>query len=151
MKRLIFRLTFFFLIFIYSFLDAQNIITEYEIVKNDIDAKSITTSQNYFFASSYSIATAIEDTDIESNKMIANAKFLDHLSTLVDWPTQINSDLKLALWNFYINQKKFTFKKSQIVDNGKLGEYYYVVVGIPKSELLKVAINYSQIINLIKK
>ncbi len=151
MKRLIFKLTFFFLIFIYSSSDATNIITEYEIVKNDIDSKSITTSQNYFFASSYSIATAIEDTDIESNKMIANAKFLDYLSTLVDWPMKINSELKFALWNFYINQKKFTFTKSQIVDNGKLGKYYYVVVGIPKAELLRVAINYSQIINLIKK
>ena len=83
--------------------------------------------------------------------MIASSKFIEYLSTLVDWPVTIDSELKMALWNFYTKKKKFSFKKSQIVDNGKLGDYYYVVVGIPKSELLKFKIAYSQIINSIKK
>ncbi len=83
--------------------------------------------------------------------MIASAKFLDYLSTLVNWPQKINPELKIALWNFYINQKKFTFMKSQVVDSGKLGDFYYVVVGIPKSELLKFKVNYSQIISSIEK
>ena len=130
---------------------AEDIGKEYEIIKNKIDAKSITSSENFFFASSHSKATAIEDADIETNKIIASSKFIDYLSNLVDWPVTIDLELKIALWNFYTKKKKFTFKKSQIVDNGKLGDYYYVIVGMPKSELLKFKITYSQIINSIKK
>ncbi len=82
--------------------------------------------------------------------MIASSKFIEYLSTLVDWPDTIDSELKIALWNSYTKKKDFTFKKSQIVENGKFGDYYYVIVGIPKSELLKFKIAYSQIINSIK-
>ncbi len=82
--------------------------------------------------------------------MIASAKFIDYLSTLVDWPKKIDVQLKIALWNFYVNKKQIKLKKFQIVDQGKLGEYFYVVVGIPKEELLKITIKYSQIINSIR-
>ena len=89
--------------------------------------------------------------DAETNKIIASSKFINYLSNLVDWPVTIDLELKIPMWNLYTKKKKFTFKKSQIVDNGKLGDYYYVIVGMQNSELLKFKITYSQIINSIKK
>lgn len=150
MRSLIFKLVSILFFFFFSISYAKNINNEYEIIKNNIDPNNISSSQNFFFASSYSKATAIEDADVETNKMIASAKFIDYLSTLVDWPKKIDVQLKIALWNFYVNKKQIKLKKFQIVDQGKLGEYFYVVVGIPKEELLKITIKYSQIINSIR-
>lgn len=151
MRRLIFRLVFLFVVFFSYFSNAESIIEEYKIFKKNIDAEFVTSSQNYFFASSYSKASSIEETDIESNKMIASAKLIDHLSTFVNWPKKIDLKLRNSLWNFYVNQRKFKFEKLQMVDKGKLGKYFYVVVGIPKKELLKKKIKFNDIIIMIQK
>lgn len=151
MKKQIFKIVFFiyFLIFTSSF--ANNISEEYDEIKDNISSEKVTSSQNFFFASSFSKVSSDENIDIEANKQLAYSKLIEYLETLVDWPKKINVELKYALWNFYMNQKSFNLKKSQIVDNGKLGNLYYVIIGIPKNELLRHKINYRQIINNLKE
>ena len=106
MRRLIFRLVFLFVVFFSYFSNAESIIEEYKIFKKNIDAEFVTSSQNYFFASSYSKASSIEETDIESNKMIASAKLIDHLSTFVNWPKKIDLNV------IYTNQAYPQFEPS---------------------------------------
>lgn len=151
MKKQIFKIVLFiyFLIFTSSF--ANNISEEYDEIKDNISSEKVTSSQNFFFASSFSKVSSDENIDIEANKQLAYSKLIEYLETLVDWPKKINVELKYALWNFYMNQKSFNLKKSQIVDNGKLGNLYYVIIGIPKNELLRHKINYRQIINNLKE
>lgn len=151
MKRQIFKIVFlsFLLVFTNSF--SADILEEYEGIKDTISSETVTPSKNFFFVSSFSKVTSNENIDIELNKQLAYSKLIEYLKKLVDWPKKINAELKYALWNFHMNQKSFNFKKSQLVDNGKLGDLYYVIIGIPKDELLRHKINYNQIINNLKE
>lgn len=130
---------------------ASNIEKEYENIKKNMSIEKVMASQNFFFASSYTKVSSEESIDIEMNKQIAYSKLIQHLETLIDWPLEINSGLRNALWNFHTNMYNFNFKNSQLVDSGKIGDSYFVIVGIPKQELLKNKVSYQKIINNLKK
>ncbi len=119
-------------------------------MKSDLKAESVTETNNYFFATSYSKNSSIEKNDVEKNKVLANSKLINYLSTLIDWPKKLPPYLKKALWEYHKSNKQYIFEGLQIVDQGAIGEYYFVVVGIPRKELLKNKVRYEQITNQIK-
>ena len=150
MKKQIFSFTFFVLIFLYCEILGNEILKEYLSIKENLKEESISITYNYFFAVSYSKRSEIEKNDIEKNKLITNSKLINYLSTLVDWPKKIPIYLKNSLWRYHNTKKKYVFENSQIVDQGIIGKNYFVVVGIPKSDLLRYKVTYKQIINKIQ-
>ena len=130
---------------------SNEIILEYESIKDDLKTESITETENYFFATSFSKLSSIEKNDYEKNKISANSKFINYLNESVNWPNKIPKYLRKSLWVFYINEKKYEFEKSQVVDQGKIGQYFFIVVGLPKTELINNRVTYEQILSNLKK
>jgi len=150
-KQLIFNLVFLTISLNFFNINGEEIIAEYINIKSDLKTESVTETDNYFFATSYSKNSSIVKNDVEKNKVLANSKLINHLSSLIDWPKKIPSYLKKALWEYYKSNNKYVFEGSQIVDQGLIGEYYFVVVGIPREELLQNKVAYNQILRQIKK
>ena len=151
MKLQIFNFYFFISFLLFTQLVGNEILQEYESIKSDLKAESVTETKNFYFATSYSKNNNIEKNSFEKNKIKANSKLINHISSLIDWPKKIPPYLKKSLWQYYKSYKKYVFEELQIVDQGLIGEYYFVVVGIPKKELLKHKVAYSQIVNKLKK
>ena len=151
MKKQIFSFFFLANLIIFSKLFGNQILLEYENVKSDLKSETVTETANYFFATSYSKSSSIEKNDIEKNKVLAKSKLINYISLLIDWPKKIPSYLKKALWEYYKSDKRYVFEGSQVVDQGLIGEYYFVVVGIPRKELLQNKVRYEQILSQIKK
>ena len=151
MKLQIFNFYFFISFLLFTQLLGNEILQEYESIKSDLKAESVTETKNFYFATSYSKNNNIEKNSFEKNKIKANSKLINHISSFIDWPKKIPPYLKKPLWQYYKSYKKYVFEELQIVDQGLIGEYYFVVAGIPKKELLKHKVAYSQIVSKLKK
>ena len=105
---------------------------------------------NYVYSISVSDLAKIESINEEKNKLHATAKLLNVIKNNVSWPEKINSKLRNQLWNFYLNQKNIELKGVQIMEQGKIGEKYFVAVGVEKSNLYKYNISYNMILKELK-
>ena len=83
MKKLIFK--FFYLLYFFSDLHANDIFFHYEKIKNQIKTNHLVESGDYF-SGSFSKYSSIESIDIEKNRTEAINNFLDFLSDSIDWP-----------------------------------------------------------------
>tara|TARA_B100002052_G_scaffold296197_1_gene324124 strand:- start:332 stop:787 length:456 start_codon:yes stop_codon:yes gene_type:complete len=150
-KKLIFKLLVNFLfLFITVSINGSEIKNIYETNKSSMQLNSNMEIGNYVYSISVSDLAKIESINEEKNKLHATAKLLNVIKNNVSWPEKINSKLRNQLWNFYLNQKTIELKGVQIMEQGKIGEKYFVVVGIEKSNLYKYNVSYNMILKELK-
>ena len=151
MKKLIFKvLVNFLFLFITFSINGSEIKNIYEANKNSMQLNSNMEIGNYVYSISVSDLAKIESINEEKNKLHATAKLLNVIKNNVSWPEKINSKLRNQLWNFYLNQKNIELKGVQIMEQGKIGEKYFVAVGVEKSNLYKYNISYNMILKELK-
>ena len=150
MKKLIFKFFLFFYISI-SDLHAGDIFSNYEKIKNQIKTNKVIESGDYYFTGSFARYGAIESIDIEKNKTNAINNFLDYLSDSVDWPKKFSDFEKKKKWFSYKNKRKVNLGGLLLVDNGKIGSNYFVVMGIKKEALLKNEVTFDKLEEIINK
>ena len=150
MKKLIFKF-FLFIIFFFSDLHANDIFFHYEKIKNQIKTNHLVESGDYFFSGSFSKYSSIESIDIEKNRTEAINNFLDFLSDSIDWPKNFTDFEKKKKWLSYKSKKKVNLQGIKIVDNGKIGVNYFVILGIKKDLLLKNKVTFNKLKEIINK
>ncbi len=105
---------------------------------------------NYVYSISVSDLAKIQSINEEKNMLDATAKLLNFIKNKVSWPEKINSRLRNQLWYFYLNQKTIELKGVQIMEQGQIGDKYFVAVGIEKSNLNKYNVSYNMILEELK-
>ena len=150
MKKLIFKF-FLFFVFFTSNLYANEIFDYYEKIKNQIKTNEIIISGDYFYSGSFSKYSSIESIDIQKNKTEAINNLLDFLSDSVDWPKNISDFEKQKKWLLYKSKRKVILEGITIVDNGKIGSNYFVIIGIQKKNLLKNKVTFNKLKEIINK
>ena len=105
---------------------------------------------NYVYSISVSDLAKIQSINEEKNMLDATAKLLNFIKNNVSWPEKINSRLRNQLWYFYLNQKTIELKGVQIMEQGQIGDKYFVAVGIEKSNLNKHNVSYNMILEELK-
>ncbi len=149
MKKLIFK--FFLFFFFFSNVYANNISFHYEKIKNQIKTNELVESGDYFFSGSFSKYSSIESIDIEKNKIEAIKNLVDFLSKSVDWPQTFSEFEKKKKWLAYKSKRKVNLIGVKIVDNGKIGNNYFVIVGIKRETLLKNKVTFDKLEEIINK
>ena len=150
MKKLIFKFFLFFIFFI-SDLHANDIFVHYEKIKNQIKTNKIVQSSDYYFSGSFSRYSSIESIDIEKNKTKAINNFIDYLSGSVDWPNNISDFEKKKKWLSYKRKREVNLEGLILVDNGKIGSNYFVIMGIKKELLLKNRVTFNKLEEIISR
>ena len=150
MRKLIFKF-FLFFVFFTSNLYANEIFDYYEKIKNQIKTNEIIISGDYFYSGSFSKYSSIESIDIQKNKTEAINNLLDFLSDSVDWPKNISDFEKQKKWLLYQSKRKVILEGITIVDNGKIGSNYFVIIGIQKKKLLKNKVTFNKLKEIINK
>ncbi len=150
MKKLIFKFFFFFIFYI-SDLYANDIFVYYEKIKNQIKTNKIIKSGDYYFTGSFARYGAIESIDIEKNKTNAINNFLDYLSDSVDWPKNFSDFEKKKKWLSYKSKRQINLEGLLLVDNGKIGSNYFVVMGIKKELLFKNKVTYNKLERILNQ
>ncbi|MBD23060.1 MAG: hypothetical protein CL572_05305 [Alphaproteobacteria bacterium] len=149
MKKLIFK--FFLFFFFFSNVYANNISFHYEKIKNQIKTNELVESGDYFFSGSFSKYSSIESIDIEKNKIEAIKNLVDFLSKSVDWPQTFSEFEKKKKWLAYKSKRKVNLIGVKIVDNGKIGNNYFVIVGIKRETLFKNKVTFDKLEEIINK
>jgi len=149
-KKLIFKFFFFFIFYI-SDLYANDIFVYYEKIKNQIKTNKIIKSGDYYFTGSFARYGAIESIDIEKNKTNAINNFLDYLSDSVDWPKNFSDFEKKKKWLSYKSKRQINLEGLLLVDNGKIGSNYFVVMGIKKELLFKNKVTYNKLERILNQ
>ena len=149
MKKLIFK--FFLFFFFFSNVYANNISFHYEKIKNQIKTNKIIESGDYYFTGSFTRYGAIESIDIEKNKTNAINNFLDYLSDSVDWPKNFSDFEKKKKWLSYKSKRQINLEGLLLVDNGKIGSNYFVVMGIKKELLFKNKVTYNKLERILNQ
>ena len=149
MKKLIFKFFLFFLYF--SDLYANDIFVYYEKIKNQIKTNKIIKSGDYYFTGSFARYGAIESIDIEKNKTNAINNFLDYLSDSVDWPKNFSDFEKKKKWLSYKRKRQINLEGLLLVDNGKIGSNYFVVMGIKKELLFKNKVTFNKLERILNQ
>tara|TARA_B100000035_G_scaffold215347_1_gene184523 strand:- start:293 stop:745 length:453 start_codon:yes stop_codon:yes gene_type:complete len=149
-RKLIFKF-FLFFVFFTSNLYANEIFDYYEKIKNQIKTNEIIISGDYFYSGSFSKYSSIESIDIQKNKTQAINNLLDFLSDSVDWPKNISDFEKQKKWLLYQSKRKVILEGITIVDNGKIGSNYFVIIGIQKKKLLKNKVTFNKLKEIINK
>ena len=151
MKKLIFRvLVNFLFLFITVSINGSEIKNIYEANKSSMQLNTNMEIGNYVYSISVSGLAKIESINEEKNKLHATAKLLNVIKNNVSWPEKINSKLRNQLWYFYLNQKTIELKGVQIMEQGQIGDKYFVAVGIEKSNLNKYNVSYNMILEELK-
>ena len=150
MKKLIFKFFLFFFYFI-SEIHANDISIHYEKVKDQIKTNNIIESGDYYFSGSFGKYGSIESIDIEKNKTKAINNFLDYLSDSVDWPKNLSDFEKKKKWRSYKLKREVNLEKLVLVDNGKVGSNYFVIMGIKKEVLFKNKVTFNKLEEIINK
>ena len=149
MKKLIFK--FFLFFFFFSNVYANNISFHYEKIKNQIKTNKIIKSGDYYFTGSFARYGAIESIDIEKNKTNAINNFLDYLSDSVDWPKNLSDLKKKKKWLSYKRKRQINLEGLLLVDNGKIGSNYFVVMGIKKELLFKNKVTFNKLEGILNQ
>lgn len=150
MKKLIFKFFIFFFIYI-SNLYASDIFIHYEKIKNQIETNKVVESGDYYFTGSFARYGAIESINIEKNKTNAINNFLDYLSDFVDWPKNFSDFEKKKKWLSYKNKRQVNLEGLLLVDNGKIGSNYFVVMSIKKEALFKNKVTFNKLEEIINQ
>ena len=88
---------------------------------------------------------------LNKNKTNAINNFLDYLSDSVDWPKNFSDFEKKKKWFSYKSKRQVNLGEVQLVDNGKIGSNYFVVMGIKKEALLKNEVTFDKLEEIINK
>ena len=150
MKKLIFKFFLFFFFYI-SEPYANDIFVHYEKIKNQIKTNKIIESGDYYFTGSFARYGAIESIDIEKNKTNAINNFLDYLSDSVDWPKKFSDFEKKKKWLSYKSKRQVNLEGLLLIDNGKIGSNYFVVMGIKKELLFKNKITFNKLEGILNQ
>ena len=151
MKKLIFKVLINFLfLFITVSINGSEIKNIYEANKSSMQLNTNMEIGNYVYSIAVSDLAKIESVNEEENKLHATAKLLNVIKNNVSWPEKINSKLRNQLWYFYLNQKTIELKGVQIMEQGQIGDKYFVAVGIEKSNLNKHNVSYNMILEELK-
>ena len=150
MKKLIFKF-FLFFIFFSSDLFADDIFAHYEKIKNQIKTNTIIESGNYYFSGSFAKYGAIESIDIEKNKTKVINNFLDYLSDSVEWPKSLSTFERKKKWLSYQIKKEINLEGLILVDKGKIGSNYFVIMGIKKEKLFKNKVTFNKLEEIINQ
>ncbi len=148
--KLIFK--FFLLLILHtSDLYAKNIFNDYEKIKNQIKTNQIIESGDYFFSGSFGRYGSIESIDIEKNKIKAINNFLKYISDSIDWPENLSNLEKKKKWSSYNSKTKVNLEGIVLVDNGKIGSNYFVIMGIKKEVLFKNRVTFNKLEEIINQ
>ena len=150
MKKLIFKFFLFFFFYI-SEPYANDIFVHYEKIKNQIKTNKIIESGDYYFTGSFARYGAIESIDIEKNKTNAINNFLDYLSDSVDWPKNFSDFEKKKKWLSYKSKRQVNLEGLLLIDNGKIGSNYFVVMGIKKELLFKNKVTFNKLEGILNQ
>ena len=150
MKKLIFKF-FLFFIFFTSDLYANDIFVHYEKIKNQIKTNTIIESGNYYFSGSFAKYGTIESIDIEKNKTKVINNFLDYLSDSVEWPKSLSTFDRKKKWLSYQGKKEINLEGLMLVDKGKIGSNYFVIMGIKKEKLFKNKVTFNKLEEIINQ
>ena len=150
MKKLIFKFFLFFFFYI-SEPYANDIFVHYEKIKNQIKTNKIIESGDYYFTGSFARYGAIELIDIEKNKTNAINNFLDYLSDSVDWPKKFSDFEKKKKWLSYKSKRQVNLEGLLLIDNGKIGSNYFVVMGIKKELLFKNKVTFNKLEGILNQ
>ena len=150
MKKLIFKFFLFFFFYI-SEPYANDIFVHYEKIKNQIKTNKIIESGDYYFTGSFARYGAIELIDIEKNKTNAINNFLDYLSDSVDWPKNFSDFEKKKKWLSYKSKRQVNLEGLLLIDNGKIGSNYFVVMGIKKELLFKNKVTFNKLEGILNQ
>ena len=108
-------------------------------------------SGDYYFTGSFARYGAIESIDIEKNKINAINNFFDYLSDSVDWPKNLSDFEKKKKWFSYKSKRQVNLGGLLLVDNGKIGSNYFVVIGIKKEALFKNKVTFNKLEEIINQ
>ena len=148
--KLIFK--FFLLLILHtSDLYAKNIFNDYEKIKNQIKTNQIIESGDYFFSGSFGRYGSIESIDIEKNKIKAINNFLKYISDSIDWPENLSNLEKKKKRSSYNSKTKVNLEGIVLVDNGKIGSNYFVIMGIKKEVLFKNRVTFNKLEEIINQ
>ncbi len=150
MKKLIFKF-FLFFIFFTSDLYADDIFVHYEKIKNQIKTNTIIESGDYYFSGSFAKYGTIESIDIEKNKTKVINNFLDYLSDSVEWPKSLSTFDRKKKWLSYQSKKEINLEGLMLVDKGKIGSNYFVIMGIKKEKLFKKKVTFNKLEEIINQ
>ena len=150
MKKLIFKF-FLFFIFFTSDLYADDIFVHYEKIKNQIKTNTIIESGDYYFSGSFAKYGTIESIDIEKNKTKVINNFLDYLSDSVEWPKSLSTFDRKKKWLSYQGKKEINLEGLMLVDKGKIGSNYFVIMGIKKEKLFKNKVTFNKLEEIINQ
>ena len=131
---------------------AININDAYLKAKDSIEEGEIYEYDNFYFSSSTSKVISSEIYAHKINRIKATGNFLKIPFNMVDWPNYMPPKLRKVLWDYYISQGKldFVFKGIIKVDEGKMGDNVFVVLGINLNKQNLKKIRYEEIINSIR-
>tara|TARA_B100000212_G_C27336193_1_gene516950 strand:+ start:738 stop:1193 length:456 start_codon:yes stop_codon:yes gene_type:complete len=150
-KKLIFKVLINFLFLFITFsINGSEIKNIYEANKSSMQLNTNMAIGNYVYSISVSDLAKIQSINEEKNMLDATAKLLNFIKNKVSWPEKINSRLRNQLWYFYLNQKTIELKGVQIMEQGQIGDKYFVAVGIEKSNLNKYNVSYNMILEELK-
>jgi len=149
-KKLIFKF-FLFFIFFTSDLYADDIFVHYEKIKNQIKTNTIIESGDYYFSGSFAKYGTIESIDIEKNKTKVINNFLDYLSDSVEWPKSLSAFERKKKWLSYQSKKEINLEGLMLVDKGKIGSNYFVIMGIKKEKLFKNKVTFNKLEEIINQ
>ena len=129
-----------------------NINDAYLNVKDHIEEGEICEYDNFYFSSSISKVITSEIYAHKINRIKATGNFLTIPFNMVDWPNNMPSKLRKVLWDYYVSQGKleFVFKGITKVDEGKMDDNVFVVLGINLNNQNLKKIRYEEIINSIR-
>ena len=148
MNHQIFRIIFFFFITTNSAL-SLNINDAYLKAKDSIQEGKIYKYDNYYFSGSISQVISSEFYAYKINKIKATGNFLKIPFSMVDWPNNMSPKLRKELWDDYVTQSnsEFVFRGITKVDEGRVGNNVFVVLGINLTNQNLEKIRYEEIIN----
>tara|TARA_B100001167_G_C16671070_1_gene257760 strand:+ start:324 stop:740 length:417 start_codon:yes stop_codon:yes gene_type:complete len=122
-----------------AYLKAKESIEEGEVYKYD----------NFYFSVSISEVIASEYYSHKINRIKATGNFLKIPFGMVDWPNNMSPKLRKEIWDDYVtkNNSEFVFRGITKVDEGRVGNNVFVVLGINLTNQNLEKIRYEEIIN----
>jgi len=148
--RQTFRLLCFF--FISTSVQSLDINEAYLEAKDNIQEGEIYKIEKFYFSNSIFKVNHSEIHAYRVNKIRATGNFFMILFNRVNWPDQIPLKLRKELWNHYLTQTKLKFELKGItkVDEGRIGDYVFTVLGINIKNQNLEKTRYEEIINSIR-
>ena len=125
-----------------------NINDAYLKAKESIEEGDVYKYDNFYFSVSISEVISSEYYSHKINRIKATGNFLKIPFGMVDWPNNMSPKLRKEIWDDYVtkNNSEFVFRGITKVDEGRVGNNVFVVLGINIRDQIFEVIEYEEII-----